>query len=211
VTSAAWIALGFAALAAVLDWVAVARRSLLLEYLGKPATTVALFVLAASLDVAHDGSWGLLLAALVACLLGDVFLMLPRDAFIPGLGSFAVAQAIFAAGFVVGGVDAARLVVGVIVAVPVVVVLARRFVGALRRAGRAGLVAPVVVYMVVISAMAVTAVGAGSPLAIAGAVLFMASDALIAESRFVRERAWQPVTIMVTYHLALTGLVLGHL
>ena len=73
------------------------------------------------------------------------------------------------------------------------------------------MVAPVVVYMVVISAMAVTAVGAGSPLAIAGAVLFMASDALIAESRFVRERAWHPVTIMVTYHLALTGLVLGHL
>ena len=54
-------------------------------------------------------------------------------------------------------------------------------------------------------------VGAGSPLAIAGAVLFMASDALIAESRFVRERAWHPVTIMVTHHLALTGLVLGHL
>ena len=154
---------------------------------------------------------GLLLAALVACLLRDVFLMLPRDAFVPGLGSFAVAQALFAAEFVAGGVHTSSLVLGVIVTVPIAVVLARRFVGALHRLGRPGLVGPVVVYMLVISAIAVTAVGAGSPLAIIGAVLFMASDALIAESRFVRERASQPVTIMVTYHLALTGLVLGHL
>ena len=211
VTFVAWVAFGFAVLMAVLDWVAVARRSTLLEYVGKPATTTALFVVAASLDVARDVSWGLLLAALVACLLGDVFLMLPRDAFVPGLGSFAVAQALFAAGFVAGGVDTSRLVLGVMVTVPVAVVLARRLVGALHRLGRPGLVGPVVVYMLVISAMAVTAVGAGSPLAIIGAVLFMASDAVIAESRFVRERAVQPVTIMVAYHLALTGLVLEHL
>jgi len=37
----------------------------------------------------------------------------------------------------------------------------------------------------------------------------MLSDALIAETRFVKARPWQPVGIMVTYHLALTGLVLG--
>lgn len=210
-TFVSWVALGVAALVAVLDWVAVLRRSALLEYVGKPTTTVALFVAAASLDAARNASWWLLLAALVACLLGDVFLMLPRNAFIPGLGSFAVAQILFAASFVGGGVEPRGLVIGAVVAVPVAVVLARRFVGALRRSGRTELVAPVVAYMVVISAMSVTATGAGSAFAITGAALFMASDALIAESRFVRERAWHPVTIMVTYHLALTGLVIGRL
>ena len=39
------------------------------------------------------------------------------------------------------------------------------------------------------------------------AVLFMASDALIAWNRFVRRLAWAPVVIMVTYHLGQLGLV----
>ena len=38
------------------------------------------------------------------------------------------------------------------------------------------------------------------------AVLFMASDALIAWNRFVR-RPWAAVVIMVTYHLGQLGLV----
>jgi uncharacterized membrane protein YhhN len=71
------------------------------------------------------------------------------------------------------------------------------------------LVVPVVAYMVVISAMAVSSIAAGSAVAVAGAVLFMVSDSLIAESRFVHERRWHGVGIMVTYHAALTGLVLG--
>jgi hypothetical protein len=49
----------------------------------------------------------------------------------------------------------------------------------------------------------------GTALGIVGALFFMLSDSLIAEHRFVKERAWQPVGIMVTYHLALAGLALG--
>ncbi|MFM7410725.1 MAG: lysoplasmalogenase family protein [Actinomycetota bacterium] len=48
-----------------------------------------------------------------------------------------------------------------------------------------------------------------SAVAIAGAVFFMVADSLIAESRFVREQRWHGVGIMVTYHAALAGLVLG--
>ena len=40
-------------------------------------------------------------------------------------------------------------------------------------------------------------------------MLFLGSDALIAETRFVAPRAWGPVAVMVTYHLALAGLVLS--
>ena len=82
---------------------------------------------------------------------------------------------------------------------------------ALRRSDHADLVVPVVVYMIVISAMAVGSIASGSPVAIAGAVVFMVSDSLIAESRFVRARSWHSVGIMVTYHAALAGLVLGQL
>ena len=85
----------------------------------------------------------------------------------------------------------------------------RTAVGALRTAGRSELVVPVVVYIGAIGAMAVTAIASGNGVAIAGALLFMASDALIAETRFVRDHRGGRVAIMVTYHGALAGLVLS--
>lgn len=201
--------LALAALMAILDWVAVARDSADLEYVSKPSATVALLLTAVTLDVAHEAPWGWCIAALAFCIAGDVFLMLPRDAFIPGLASFAVAQILFTISFATSDVNGGRLVIGLIIAIPASGLLARRFVGAIKKSGHRELVVPVVVYMVVISAMAVASIAAGSAVAIAGAVLFMASDSLIAESRFVRERRWHGVGIMVTYHLALAGLVLG--
>ena len=67
----------------------------------------------------------------------------------------------------------------------------------------------ILVYVAVISAMVISAIAGGTAMGVAGAVLFMASDSLIAEERFVRSRSWQRLTIIVTYHLALAGLVLG--
>ena len=201
--------LAAAVMMAVLDWVAVARGSALLEYVSKPAATAAFLATAATLDVTHDVSWGWRLAALAFCILGDVFLMLPRDSFIQGLGSFAVAQILFTVSFLTGETSGLLLLVGVVTVGTAAVLLARRFVAGIRQSGHLELVAPVIVYMVVISAMTVSAVGSGSAIAAAGAVVFMVSDSLIAESRFVAARTWHPVGIMVTYHLALAGLVLG--
>lgn len=135
--------------------------------------------------------------------------MLPRDAFIPGLASFAIAQILFTVSFATGEFSGLRLIVGVAIALPVLAFLVRRFVGAIKTSGHGELVVPVVVYMVVISAMVVSSIAAGSAVAMAGAVLFMVSDSVIAESRFVRERPSHGVGIMVTYHAALAGLVLG--
>ena len=42
-----------------------------------------------------------------------------------------------------------------------------------------------------------------------GAVFFMTSDALIGEDRFVQPRPWQPVAIIVTYHVAQALLVVS--
>ena len=201
--------LAAAVMMAVLDWVAVARGSALLEYVSKPVATAAFLATAATLDVTHDVSWGWRLAALAFCILGDVFLMLPRDSFIQGLGSFAVAQILFTVSFLTGETSGLLLLVGVVTVGTAAVLLARRFVAGIRQSGHLELVAPVIVYMVVISAMTVSAVGSGSAIAAAGAVVFMVSDSLIAESRFVAARTWHPVGIMVTYHLALAGLVLG--
>jgi uncharacterized membrane protein YhhN len=63
--------------------------------------------------------------------------------------------------------------------------------------------------MLAIAAMVTSAVASGNACAIAGALLFFTSDALIAEQRFVAPRRYVPVIIMVTYHLGQAGLVLS--
>lgn len=208
-TNFAWVCLAIAAVMSMLDWVAVARDISVLEYVSKPVATAAFLATVIALDVGHDASWGWRMAALVFCILGDVFLMLPKNLFVPGLASFAVAQVMFTISFAMGDTSATRWIIAAIVAIPVALVLAKRFVGAIRRSGHSELVVPVSVYVMVITSMAVAAVASGSVVAVAGATIFMLSDALIAETRFVKARPWHSVGIMVTYHLALAGLAIS--
>lgn len=192
-----------------LDWVAVAFRLRPMEYVCKPTAAVIFLMTALTLDPADEVARAVLVVALVFCVAGDVFLMLPRDAFLPGLGSFAVAQILFTVSFALREPTLTGAIVGVVAVVVGATVLARRFIGALRRSGSGSMVPAILVYVTVISAMVVSAVAGGSPVAIAGAVLFMISDSLIAEERFVTSRRWQRLVIIVTYHMALAGLVLG--
>ena len=208
-TNSSAIFLGLAGVLAILNWLAVARTNKILEYVSKPSATIAFLLTAVFFDVDHSSSWWIRLVALVFCLAGDVFLMLPKNAFIPGLASFAVGQVLFSASFVAAGIQMSLMLVGLVVVVPAAFVLARRFLSALRHREMDELVVPVSVYLVVISAMAVMSIASGSWLAVAGAVIFMISDSLIAETRFVQSKQWHSVGIMVTYHLALAGLTLS--
>ena len=194
---------------AATDWIAVARGNRRLEYVAKPGATLALMGVAASLDAADGDTQVVFVVALLASLAGDVFLMLPGDRFIPGLASFFVAQVLYAIGFALHGDDTSAYIIGALVATVIVTPLAIRFVRALRASDRDSLVMPVVAYMGAISVMLLSAIASGNVFAIVGALAFVASDALIAETRFVQPRDWGPVTIMVTYHVALLGLVLS--
>ncbi len=205
-TTTSIVFLVIALVMAATNWVSVARENALLEYVSKPAATTAFLAVAASFDIVHDASWAWRIAALVFCIAGDVFLMLPKDAFIPGLASFAVGQVLFTISFATGDATISRVIPGIVLASIAAIFLSGRFVAAIKGSGHSELVVPVVAYMVVISSMAVGAIGSGNVYAIAGAVIFMASDSLIAETRFVAPKPWHGVGIMVTYHLALAGL-----
>jgi uncharacterized membrane protein YhhN len=209
VNGPAWILLVVAFAFAALDWVAVIRQSKPLEYVCKPATAVAFLATASVLNPADETARSWLVIALVFCVFGDVFLMLPRDAFIPGLASFAMAQILFAVSFALQSPTSLRLVIALVVVVPGALILARRFLGALSRRGDTSMAPAILVYVVVISTMIISGISGGTAIGIAGAVLFLTSDSLIAEQRFVSARRWQPLTIIVSYHLALAGLVLG--
>lgn len=198
-----------AAVAAVVDWYAVHHDHRVPEYVAKPAALAFLIGAAVTLDADDATVQAWFVAALVLSLLGDVLLMIPRNLFVFGLGAFLLGHLAYVAGMWQAGVTMAGLAVGVALVGAALPVLGVRIVRAVRRSDEPELAAPVIVYIAVISLMVVSATGTGVILASVGAVLFYASDATIAWTRFVQDFRWGRVAIMVTYHLAQAGLVLS--
>lgn len=204
-TSLAWFALAAFALTAATDHRAVATRTKPVEYVAKPLAMVwlALFVVAAEPSRPEAVGWWV--AAIALSLAGDVFLMLPRDLFVFGLGSFLLAHLAYVGGFSSAGL-AASVWIPALVLIPVAGVLLATM---MRGPGmKPALKGPVTAYVGVIVVMVACAWASGSWWAAIGATLFMASDALIGWRRFVADRSWMAVTIIVTYHLGQLGLAL---
>jgi uncharacterized membrane protein YhhN len=196
-----------AGIAAVGNWIAVARDSQSGIYVCKPLTLALMVASACTLDpTTSDAVRIWFVVALVLSLLGEVFLMLPTDAFVAGLGSFLLAHVAYIVGLNLESDGNWWWAVPVALGVGV---LGARLVRGIRRSGHPEMVVPVVAYVLTIAVMVASALASGNAVAAVGAVLFMISDSLIGEQRFVRPRGWQPVAIMVTYHLAQALLVLS--
>lgn len=208
-TSIAAVLLFATLVVAALDWFAVARDDRRLEYVMKPATMVVLIGATIALDDVDGTARGWFVAALVFSLAGDVFLMLPQDLFVPGLASFLVGHVAYIVGLQSFDTTAGGYVAGAVAVLVALAVLGTRIARAVRSGDEPALLGPVVAYMLVISAMVVSAAGTGEVLAIAGAASFYASDALIAWTRFIQDLRHGRVAIIVTYHLAQLGLVLS--
>ena len=178
-------------------------------YLFKPLTTI--LILAATLLVvtrADPHYRTLILAGLSLSLAGDVFLMLGPSRFLPGLASFLAAQLVYAWAFTTsapyGAGQLGRAVPFAFFAAMVVLALWKGLPGPTLRGA-------VVVYAAAIGLMAWrAAVRAGAPgvppwsgaAALAGACLFLASDAVLAMNRFRRPfPLGEPVTL-ATYWAA---------
>ena len=225
-----------ALVAAAVDWYAVARSDKRLEYFAKPLTIVLLIAGVIAFEMgeteivcvrapcfdAHgfpDRELGLLVAALIFSLAGDVFLMLPRNLFVAGLVSFLGAHVSYIIAFQPSAPAREPLVIATLVVLLVVgAIFYMQIRNGLVEKGKAALIPAVLVYIIVISQMVASAVANNAEpdfprtqalIATAGALLFYSSDALIAWTRFVREIGWAPVAIHVTYHLAQVGLVLS--
>jgi uncharacterized membrane protein YhhN len=203
------ILLALALGAAFFDWVAVHQEQKALEYVCKPLTLALLIGCALTLDPADDAVRAWFVAALVLCLIGDVFLMLPQDLFVFGLASFLLGHIAYIVGFHVEGVDGPRFFVGIVIVMVALAVIGPRILRGARAGPDPGVAGPVVVYMFVISAMVASAIGVGNPFGTVGASLFYVSDALIAWNRFIGETRHGRLAIIVTYHLAQVGLVLS--
>lgn len=203
-----------AAPVALANWVGVARDDRRLVWAAKPTTLVLLVGAALAID-AEDPTVRLwFVIGLLLSLAGDVFLMLPEETELPlppfllGLASFLLGHVAYVVGMA-GDIDSwGFAALGLLVVAAAGGVVASRIVGGVK-ASSPDLVAPVLAYMAVISTMVVFAFGRGVVLGIVGALLFYASDAILAWNRFVTPSRTLRIAVMVTYHLAQLGLVLS--
>ena len=203
----------------IADWIAVARRNTGAEFVLKPLTLAVLIAAAAFLATGNP-AWtaAFTIAVLALSLAGDVFLMLPRDLFVAGLGTFLLAHIAYVLAFNrTAPPEPLTAIAAVGIGAVAVPLYLRMRAGMIEKAQREFAV-PVAIYVVAIGAMVVSAIAtAGRPewpalnsaAAIAGALLFMASDSMIGWNRFVAEFRGADVAIIVTYHLGQVLLVLG--
>ena len=186
---------------AVLDIVADYRGRRRLVYILKPLTTFLILTLALQAPEPASPAYRLLVAVgLAFSLLGDVFLMLPANRFIPGLLSFLVAHVCYIAAFTVDG--GFRVTLWLLL--PCLVYAAALLWILLPHAGK--MKWPITIYGLVIAAMAWQALErwahlqtAGAFLACAGAVLFVLSDSALAINRFARPFRSAQAVVLSTY------------
>jgi uncharacterized membrane protein YhhN len=206
-TTVAWVFAALTLAFAVIDWSATWTDRRSVRVVAKPATLAALIGVAATLDPVDPAIRTVMVVGLVLSLAGDVFLLLDERWFVAGLGSFLFGHVAYVVALQMAPTSWPWLGVGLALVAASVVLVGRRIVGAVGAGDHRELVAPVIAYLVVISAMVVSAFGTSSAWAVLGAGLFYVSDATLAWNRFVAPRRFGPVAVMVTYHLGQAGLV----
>lgn len=203
---------------AVGDWIAVARENKTLEWIFKPATMLAIVLVAWLTMPSAQEVWlaRFFLVGFVLSLAGDVLLMFSHErAFVFGLSAFLLAHV----AYIVGMNATLPPLLAFILLIPIGLMNAwyiTRVACALRANGQDALVTPIVIYGTVISLMFFSAwatlfrpewTGARRAFVILGATLFYCSDAMLAWNRFVKPFRGGKVAIMVTYHLGQIALV----
>lgn len=146
------------------------------------------FLAVALLSGALRSMYGrILLAGLALSFLGDAFLIgRTQGAFLAGLAAFLLAHVAYVSAFVVSGVNTRWMLIAAVPITGIAIVVGQW----LAPHTAPHLALPVRVYIIVISAMVIAAVGTrgkgGSILILAGALLFFLSDLSVAALRLIQ-------------------------
>lgn len=206
-TSVSWALAALTAAFALVDWWATWNARQQVRYVAKPATLLALIGVAVTLDPFDSRVRTAMVVGLVLSLAGDVFLMLPEKWFIAGLVSFLLGHIAYVVGLQLAPTSLPWTLVGLVVVGVAIATVGRTVVRGVAAGDHREMAGPVLAYLLVISAMVVSAFGTAGAWAIVGASLFYASDATLAWNRFLAPRRFGPLAVMVTYHLGQMGLV----
>lgn len=206
------------------------EEMLIIRFVTKPALMVLLFIYGMLLVGKNkDGVAKLILTSLAFSWSGDVNLMMPsvpgyssyeEQFFLLGLVSFLIAHVLYILAFrkEINRVEGPSLLKRKpYAALPVVIGLGALLVVVFPEVN-AEMKIPVMVYATIISVMTIFAVNrygkvndSSYKLVLAGAVLFMISDSMIAINKFHTEFDWSRVAIMFTYITAQYLIVKGSL
>lgn len=203
----AWVFAAAAGAFGVGDWWATWHKRRPVRLVTKPLALAFLILVAVTLEPFDGTVRAWMVAGLVLSLAGDIFLLGSEKWFAGGLVSFLLGHIAYVVAMQQVPRSWGWLLVGLALVAVSVAVVGRRIVAGVAATGQKEMVGPVIAYLVVISAMVISAFGTAAPWAIAGAVLFYVSDATLAWNRFVEERRLGGVAVMVTYHLGQAGLV----
>ena len=168
-----------------------------LHYIAKPLTTLLIAAIAwrASGDPGYRRA---ILAGMALSCIGDIALMLPFDAFVPGLVAFLLAGlcyiVAFRAGFKAGRALLLSAALLAIFAGSNLIGLWPLLPGELR--------IPVVAYVFVLALMATLALARGPHFAAIGAVFFVISDCALAWDRFGGGLPAASLVVLGTYYAA---------
>ncbi len=176
----------------------------------KPLTTLLVIAYAWPRGADTPKQRRLVRAGLVLSLAGDVFLLWPKEGFLPGLVAFLFAHLAYIGAFCVPVRLAARPVVFAVYGVIAALILMQLWPGI-----PAPLRAPVVAYVICLATMAAqagawwrSAAARATPdarragWAALGGVLFMASDSLLAINKFAAPLPLAALWILATYWVA---------
>jgi uncharacterized membrane protein YhhN len=156
------------------------------------------------------------ITAMIFALLGDAFLMFTSDAFfIIGLGCFLIMQLLYATVFYADRTESVQK----LIRNSLIMLLAAGTILFFLWSDLGSMKLPVLFYTVAISLMVITACSRHNAIAdrntvIAGVILFIISDSLLATGKFIGAFAFQHYLVMLTYmaaqYLIVTGIISSH-
>ncbi|WP_313800040.1 lysoplasmalogenase [Cytobacillus sp.] len=140
----------------------------------------------------------ILLTGLLFCMFGDGLL----HWFLIGLSAFLIGHIFYSIGFFKEWRFSLIRASSIIPISFYAIFIGRILAESLSEKGNNDLIIPVILYTMIISAMAWAAVMTGNKWAIAGSLLFVISDSILAWNRFVSDIPYSSILIMTTYYTA---------
>lgn len=203
----------FSIIAAIAYLMVVNRSPSRSRTVAKTLATALLAVL-----VGLQGGPVALIAALALGAIGDALLAQDGDtAFLAGLGSFLGAHLIYLGLFWIDGggpgllIDQPWRCVALLAMLALAVFMCTRLMPVIDTAMKA----PVVIYVVAIAMMGLAALTLQKPLVLIGAMLFIASDTILAIEKFLLgavspHRQWTPYAVWILYYSGQAAIALGY-
>jgi uncharacterized membrane protein YhhN len=171
-----------------------------LIYILKPGTMLMIILFALTSTPSIYAWW--IIIGLLLSLIGDIFLMVPKDRFLHGLVSFLAAHVCYIIAFLHIQLQQEVSVFVTVSLVAIALLFFIRLVKGKRFKGGNPLIVSVFTYIFLITSMVWLSILTENPFIIMAAFLFYFSDATLAWDRFIKPLKYRHYLVMSTYFLA---------